>query len=260
MQHEMTLKSLDDLPVLINYIQEAQITNVSLTNKKFTVSNLLSIVALQQFLPFLEITPHYSIVMNYHGSASAAAYNIKYFIEQVDTLGVRNVLLISGSQPKYLEVIGALDYLSDELYHNNEIQDKPKTKISVAYNPYLSGEKLVRENNRLEKKLNFDFVDQVYIQIGTDVEKLSIGLKMIKKFRTRDIKIYGCLFEPSLAFLNSFKYRPWHGVFLPEDYLNDINLAEKYTMEIKNFYDQNKINYLVESYTLFNDYYKTYKN
>lgn len=258
MQHEITFKSLDDLPVLINYIQEARISSISLTNKKNTVSNLLAIVALHQYLPFLEIIPHYSITMNYHGSAPSAAHNVKYFIEQVDTLDVKNVLLVSGSQPKHLDSLGALDYLSSELYHSDEVLVKPKTRISVAYNPYLSGEALIKENKRLAKKLEYDFVDQVYIQIGTDVEKLTKGIETINELQTQKVKIYGCLLEPSLAFLNSFKYRPWHGVFLPQDYLNDINLAEKYTQEIKNCYDQNKISYLVESFEIFKQYQKNY--
>ena len=103
-------------------------------------------------------------------------------------------------------------------------------------------------------KLNSNFVNSIWLQFGSETNQLVREINFInkilgnsQKFFDNEIKIYGSLFIPSKQFLARFKFRPWRGVYLSNNYLNSLEESGEITKKIIDFYLKNSIIPLVET-------------
>merc|ERR1712178_488710 len=131
--------------------------------------------------------------------------------------------------------------------------------FGVAYNPYLLEKELKHEENNLKRKLATGIVKSVWLQFGTDIDKLEKGVRKIKSIEhqlktslgkkkiNHDISIYGSIFIPTPVFLEKFRVRPWKGVYCSKEYLKSEESSINFSKQLLNKYQQLKVTPLVES-------------
>merc|ERR1711976_559150 len=94
-------------------------------------------------------------------------------------------------------------------------------KLGVAFNPYHpETAALETEFKNLKRKLATGLVNSIWLQLGTDFEKLKWGIEFVRSLDPENkIKIYGSTFIPTPQWLARFKFRPWRGVYCSEKFL-----------------------------------------
>ena len=96
-------------------------------------------------------------------------------------------------------------------------------------------------------------VNSIWLQFGSNLQALEKEIKFIQKNITdqsnnfNQIRIYGSILVPSKQFLARFKFRPWRGVYLTQDFLNSLEYSKSITKEIYKFYYKNNIIPLIET-------------
>ena len=78
--------------------------------------------------------------------------------------------------------------------------EKTVEKLFVAYNPYLpDATALEEERQRLSQKLASGMVAGIYLQMGTDLERLQAGLQYIHGLTgaAEGLQLYGSVFLPT---------------------------------------------------------------
>jgi hypothetical protein len=136
----------------------------------------------------------------------------------------------------------------------------------VAFNPYLPDpQQHAAELARLEKKMATGQVGGVYLQMGTDLTRLTSGLQHLQHLIKQQQQssqggaeehqqqqqtpcvIYGSVFLPTPRLLAQMRFRPWNGVFLSEEYLSGVPAAESITRQLLQVYASHGVVPLVES-------------
>lgn len=160
-----------------------------------------------------------------------------------------DILLVSGGGKKRkLETVSALGMLASNVH-------KPATPISVAFNPYLPDPaQMEQERHRLRQKLLSGLVSSVYLQIGSDTDRLQQGLQYIQELVEDVCKdnrakpgVLGSVLLPSRRLLAQMKFRPWNGVFLSDEYLSSVEAADKLTRQLLSLYAAHNVVPLIES-------------
>ncbi len=192
----------------------------------------------------INITYHYSFYYQYYKNSSLSYEKFLNFIDLIDSYDKNNILLVSGSKKRNeFEVLNILDKLKSDL--------GSFSKFGVAYNPYYQDDNdLENERNRLIYKLKSGLINSIWLQFGSELNNLEREISFIKKLKndfSRNINLYGSLFIPSKQFLARFKFRPWRGVFLSDEYLNSLERSKLITKKIINIYKYNKVIPLIES-------------
>ena len=77
--------------------------------------------------------------------------------------------------------------------------EKAVEKLFVAYNPYLpDAPALEEERQRLSQKLASGMVAGIYLQMGTDLERLQAGLQYLHGLTGAEgLQLYGSVFLPT---------------------------------------------------------------
>lgn len=208
-KYELTIKDPSKLKFNLTKIPEN--ANVHLTDKVDNASPF-------EIAPLLKdrlITITFALRNHYHfGKLDLITNDLNMYINQAQQNdNISELLIVSGSDRGVVDTIKVLDYLKSE---DNQFP------IGVAYNCNSTDQE--EENQRLETKLSHPFVKSVYIQITDDLIKIGKGIKFIRSIRP-EIYIAVCVIKPSNSLFNSFKLRPWKGVVLSPEYLNDLNRA-----------------------------------
>ena len=193
-----------------------------------------------------DICVHYSLKNNPQKDMTFQQFG--YFMSDMETLRVDEVLLVSGSSKGTIKrsknTVSCLEYFS-------KWNPPLAVKIAVAYNCYFpdSSEQQV-ELNRLKQKVATGLVKKVYLQFGTDTVALKSALESFEndlQLSSKKITVVGSLFIPSKQLLARFKFRPWNGVFLSESYLSDVSQALEITNDILLLYNHYRVEIVVES-------------
>ena len=139
---------------------------------------------------------------------------------------VRGILLCSGGgkeKPKAdtIEVLKTLPLSSTPA----------NISLGVAFNPYEVD--IQNENRRLKEKLLYKGA-RGYVQFGSDVIKVKEGMEFILELNgerslegKEPLKVVGSVMIPSKQLLARFRFRPWAGLMLSEEFLNNIDVADK---------------------------------
>ena len=89
------------------------------------------------------------------------------------------------------------------------------------------------ENKAIQQKLESDIVSSIYLQIGIDLNIIQQAIQYLRNIQPK-LNIYLSLMNPSLTRLTQFRYRPWKGVYLPEEYLKSTSNANTINQSIAN--------------------------
>ena len=164
----------------------------------------------------------------------------------MNQLGKQNeVLIVSGSGAKAkFNSVSALQRLRDD-----RVEIEPK--MSVAYNPFFPEEQdLVDERRRLEQKLETGLVSKVYLQFGTDLDRLRSSLQELKAMQAQaehSFDICGSIFLPTKKLIAQQKFRPWNGVFLSDEFLSGEAGARGTVLQMMKLYEEHGCEILIEA-------------
>jgi hypothetical protein len=246
MTYEITVRSLEEIVTLAQILKENQITQIHLTDKNGLIDNLESGNLLSQAYPELTIfKTNYALKNHTSKVPEKILANMDGYILQAAKSQVDEILIISGHPRPKFDSLKALQRLAKQINTDPDFADLKNLKFGVSFNPYLPTPSLEEEKERLYQKLTTGLVSSIYLQIGTDTTKLQDGLKFIQaNFPTT--KIVGSLLIPNQQFLARFQFRPWKGVFLDQDYLENLHLAEQKTREILAIYELHKVEPLIQ--------------
>ena len=107
----------------------------------------------------------------------------------------------------------------------------------------------------MQQKISSGLTRSIWLQFGTDIKLLESEIIYLKKLilnnssncNNQDIKIFGSLLIPSKQFISRFKFRPWKGVYISDNYLNSLNDFYGFTRDLIKIYFDNKIHPVIET-------------
>tara|TARA_Y100000589_G_scaffold45670_1_gene38430 strand:- start:592 stop:1410 length:819 start_codon:yes stop_codon:yes gene_type:complete len=248
---EISFKDLEQLKKKLEFCLNNKIYKINIPCKGNIKKDFLREIV--QFIGVkyknIDVIYHYSLYHEFDKNRSLSYQKFLNFVELNKLYNKNNeILIVSGSKKRSnFEVLDILEKLKFDLTKN--------TKFGVAFNPYFLDDKdCMVERDRLIDKLNTCFVNSIWLQFGSDINQLAKEINLLKnkieyphEIIDNEIKIYGSLFIPSKQFLARFKFRPWRGVYLSDEYLTSVEESRKITRKIIDFYLNNSIIPLVES-------------
>tara|TARA_B100000945_G_scaffold230856_1_gene187263 strand:- start:90 stop:935 length:846 start_codon:yes stop_codon:yes gene_type:complete len=251
---EISFNSLAELRLILSFYQKNNINKINIPCKKNLKRDFLlnSIKLSREEFPNIDLVPHFSILHEFKRNRLNTLNSYIQFLKIVYSLGCNEVLLVSGSQKRStLNSVSTLNYIKDNnLFSNNDLS------IGVAFNPYLFGLFFEEEIIKLEKKLHSGIVKSVWIQFGTDCNLLEERIEILKKIifsaeqynsKRLNIKLFGSILIPSKQFLARFKYRPWKGVYCCNEFLESINFASSFVINLFKTYKKHEIVPIIET-------------
>ena len=253
---EISFKSFDELRSILFFYQKNNLRKINIPCKNLLKKEFLlnSIMISREEFPNIDIIPHFSILHEFNRNRLNTQNSFNEFLQVVNCLGCKEVLLISGSQKRVtLDSVSTLSFLKD-----NPKFSKSNLSIGVAFNPYLPGFMFDEEIIRLDKKLKSGLVNSIWIQFGTDIRLLESRIKILKNIilstidnnsKKLNIILYGSILIPSKQFLTRFKFRPWKEVYCSREFLNSPEFAINHTYEILKTYKNYDICPIIETKT-----------
>lgn len=208
--YEFSIYSADFSNQLILKLSNPEFNTISITNKKYNTPTIDIIKKIQNINPKIDIIPYYSLKYHQKNSLQETISSFIHHIEEYQSLNIKEVLLISGvPKPKY-KTTQVLNHLKS-IYKPNLYP-----KIAIAYNPFIP--ELEAENISIKTKLKSGIISSIYLQIGIDLQTIQKSVHYLRKLQP-NLNIYLSLMNPSPSRLAQFRYRPWKGVSLSEEYL-----------------------------------------
>ena len=246
MRAELFVKDAASLLSSARLLFQVGATGINLPNKAksdLPVAALETLAAALAPSQMAEVCPHYSLKFNAERSADVALSQFETFCEHVQRLGVRRVLLVSGSGSRKFDTVACLTAMT--------LPSERCPRIGVAFNPYLpTCDGREKERERLRQKLATGRVSSVWLQIGSDQGLLAEGLSFLRSIaseRGQELELHGSVFLPSKALLAQMKFRPWNGVFLSDAYLSSVEAAEAITLQVLGLYRAHNVQVLIET-------------
>lgn len=253
---ELFFKNPSELQDRVRFLRlVGGVSSFNLVNKHKDDSIHVWVDSIRQVFPEANICAHYSLKYNKvpRKGLEDQKERLNRFMDQCQA---DEVLLLSGSGPKAAwNTIEALKALQE--FDNNEDGSSTIPTIAVAYNPYYPAvSDQQEENKRLEGKLATGRVAKIYLQFGTDLDRLKKGLDFCrttaknysKVAKTNvDISLAGSLFSPTAQLIAQQKFRPWNGVFLSREFLSGQEHASAIVVEIMKVYQSNHVEFLWEA-------------
>ena len=244
---EISFKDLKQLKNKIDFLLNRDIYKINIPCKGLIKKDFLleAVKYIGTNYKEAEVIYHYSLFHQFSRDQNNSFNDLLKFIKFAREYDKKELLLISGSRKKKnFEVTNILDKFKSE-----------DIKFGVAYNPYfIKKNDISLERNNLIKKVNSGLVKSIWLQFGSNPQALEKEIKFIKKnirdqsnIFNNEIKVYGSILVPSKQFLARFKFRPWRGVYLTQDFLNSLEYSKSITTETYKSYCRNDIIPLVET-------------
>jgi len=234
---ELFFKTSSDLRERVSFLHKHGVKSFNLVNKsnRDTVSDWADVI--REEIPKASICAHYSIKYNKSRQKDGAFNLFSAFVKEMGQKeGDNEMLIVTGSGEKgILNSVTAMERLAA-----NPPDESSKLKLAVAYNPFFpSSELLNEEQNRLMRKLDSNQVDKIYIQFGSNLEKLREALDWLAKLRSEKnlhFDVCGSIFLPTKKLIAQQKFRPWNGVFLCDEFLGSETGARSIVVEMMRLY------------------------
>lgn len=255
---ELFFKGKQDLSERIHFLSNHGFTSFNLVNKSRQDTMIEWVECIKNELPSCSICAHYSLKYNrsslrkgrdedsyklFTSFIQSSPIFMNHNGDEMDKMS--EILLISGSGEKAkLDPIAMLQRLQND----DDVKTKPT--IAVAYNPFFSLEKdQITERNRLIQKLQTNQVNKIYLQFGTDLEKLQSTLKWLSSsdIQKYNLSISGSIFLPTKKLIAQQKFRPWNGVFLSEEFLSSADNAYQIVLRMMKLYKEYDCEILFEA-------------
>tara|TARA_A100000164_G_scaffold331585_1_gene320854 strand:+ start:1287 stop:2105 length:819 start_codon:yes stop_codon:yes gene_type:complete len=251
LRFELSFKNILQLENKLNYCLSNKINKINIPCKGLIKKELLNktIEYIGENYKDIDVVYHYSLYHQYSKNRENSYLEFLNFIKKCIYYKNKNILLVSGSNKKTnFEV---LDVLNDFKKEKNL-----KINIGIAYNPYLKKYyNLSGERVRFEKKISLGLTKSIWLQFGTDIKLLEAELNFLKKnflhslnYRNyQTVQFFGSLLIPSKQFVSRFRFRPWKGVYIAEDYINSLDSFNGFTKDLIDFYLDNNICPVIET-------------
>lgn len=267
---ELFFKGPSELKDRVRFLRSRGVTSFNLVNKdkKDDVEDWVD--SIREVYPEAHVCAHYSLKHN-KVPRKGVKEQKELLLQSLKKTDANEILVISGSgEKKAWNTLEALKFAvqegEDATAHLSSISASSKKlrrpKIAVAYNPYFPSRfDQEKENRRLTEKLATGCVSKIYLQFGTDLERLQKGLDLIQNKNSSNsnssvdigvdtgvgIDIAGSLFLPSKKLIAQQKFRPWNGVFLSDEFLKGPEQASAIISEIIQVYKANNVEILWEA-------------
>ena len=251
LRFELSFKDISQLENKLNFCKSNNINKINIPCKGIIKKDFLNetIKYIGENYKNLDVIYHYSLYHQYTNNRENSYLEFLNFIKKCKSYKNNEILLVSGSNKK--NNFEVLDVLRDFKNEKNLNID-----IGIAYNPYLknyfnnSGER-----KRLEEKFSSRLIKSIWLQFGTDIKLLEKEINFLKESilnnssnnKDKSVKIFGSLLIPSREFISRFKFRPWKGVFISENYLNSFDNFFAFTHELIEIYLDNNICPVIET-------------
>ena len=244
LRFELSFKNISQLENKLNFCKLNNIKNINIPckgpiKKEFFNSTIKYIS--KNFQEF-NVTYHYSLYHQYYKNKEKSYHYFLDFLQNSHSNRNYEILLVSGSNKKknfdVIEVLGDIK------------KDKNlKVKLGIAYNPYLKKYfNISSERERLESKISSGLINSIWFQYGTDIEVIQKEVSYLKKvIKLEKLNLFGSLLIPSKQFIARFKFRPWKGVHIAENYLNSLDDFYCFTRDLVCFYKKNNITPVIET-------------
>ncbi len=241
LRFELTFKNISQLESKLNFCKFNKIKNINIPCKGLIKKEFLdsTVKFISKNFNEFNVTYHYSLYHQYSKNKEKSYLDFLDFLKKSSSNRNPEILLVSGSnKKKNFDTVNALTNIKNEKNF--------KVKFGTAYNPYLKKYYMVSsERERLEKKISSGLINSIWLQYGTDIEVLQNEVNYLKK--EVKLNLFGSLLIPSKQFIARFKYRPWKGVHISENFLSSLEDFCNFTRELVCFYKANNITPLIET-------------
>ena len=241
---ELSFKNISQLENKLNFCKLNNIRNINIpckgSIKREMFNSTINYVS-KNFKEF-NVTYHYSLYHQYYKNKEKSYYDFLDFLKNSHSNRNYEILLVSGSnKKKNFDVINVLDDIKKEKYL--------KVKFGIAYNPYLKKYyDISTERERFESKISSGFINSIWFQYGTDIEVIQNEVSYLQKvIKSEKLNLFGSLLIPSKQFIARFKFRPWKGVHISENFLNSLDDFYDFTRDLVCFYKKNNITPVIET-------------
>ncbi len=244
LRFELYFKDINQLEKTLNFCKLKRINNINipckgLIKKQFYNS---SIDYIKKNYKDFNIVYHYCLYNQYSKNKENSYLEFLNFYKNCNSYRNSEILLVSGSiKKKNYDVINLLNYLKTEKDLLNQ--------FGIAYNPYLNKYfNFSLERERYEKKISSGLIKSIWIQYGTDIKELEREVNFLQNNdKNKKLNFYGSLLIPSKQFIARFKFRPWKGVHIADQYLYSLDNFYSYTKKLISFYIDNNIIPVIET-------------
>ena len=244
LRFELSFKNISQLENKLNFCKFNKIKNINIPckgpiKKEFFNSTIKYISKnYQEF----NMTYHYSLYHQYSQNKEKSYQDLLDFLKNSYSNRNYEILLVSGSnKKKNFNVIDVLSKIKEE--------KNLKVKLGIAYNPYLNKYyDDTNERERFNKKISSGLINSIWFQYGTDIKVLQNEVNYLNKVeRYQKLNLFGSLLIPSKQFIARFKFRPWKGVLISENFLSSLDDFYDFTRDLVCFYKKNNITPLIET-------------
>jgi len=244
MRFELSFKNISQLENKLNFCKLNNIKNINIPCKGLIKKELFNYTINYVSKNFHEfnVTYHYSLYHQYSKNKVKSYQDFLDFIKNSYTNKNFEILLVSGSNKKK-------NFDSINVLNNIKKEKILKVKLGIAHNPYLKKYyKVTSERDRFERKITSGLINSVWFQYGTDIKELQNEVNYLKKVaKYEKMNLFGSLLIPSRQFIARFKFRPWKGVYISENFLSSIDDFYDFTRDLVQFYEDNNITPLIET-------------
>ena len=251
LRFELSFKNFLQLENKIQFCISNQIKKINIPCKGLIKKEFLNEIVeyIGEKYKDLDVVYHYSLYHQFTNNREVSYLQFLNFVNKCNTYKNNEILLVSGSNKrKNFEVLDVINHLKYE--------EKLLIKFGFAYNPYLKNYfNSYDERISFEKKISSGLTNSIWLQFGTDIKLLESELNFLKKsilnnssnIKDQNVKFYGSLLIPSRQFISRFKFRPWKGVYISDQYLNSMDDFYAFTKDLIKIYLDNNICPVIES-------------
>ncbi len=244
LRFELTFKNISQLEKKLNFCKTNKIYNINIPCKGLIKKELFNNTYeyISKNYGEFNVTFHYSLYHQYSKNKENSYKEFLNFLKKSNSNKNFKILLVSGSNKK--KNFDAINVLS-----NIKSEKNLKAKLGIAYNPYLKKYyNLSNERKRYEQKISSGLINSIWLQFGTDINLLEKEVSYLRKYENHaNSDLFGSLLIPSKQFVSRFKFRPWRGVHISENYLSSLEDFYSFTRDLVSFYLENKITPVIET-------------
>ena len=244
LRFELSFNNILQLENKLNFCRFNNIKNINIPCKGSIKKDLFyeTIKYISKNYKEFNVTYHYSLYHQYSQNKEKSYQELLDFLKNSYSNKNYEILLLSGSnKKKNFDVINVLSKIKEE--------KNLKVKFGIAYNPYLKKYyNDISERERLDKKLSSGLINSIWFQYGTDIKVLENEVTYLKRTeKFEKLNLFGSLLIPSKQFIGRFKFRPWKGVYISDNYLNSLDSFYNFTVDLVRFYKNNNITPVIET-------------
>ena len=244
LRFELSFKNISQLENKLNFCKSNNIRNINVPCKGPIKKELFNetIKYISKNFANFNVTYHYSLYHQYSKNKEKSYQDFLGFLKNSFSNNNSKILLISGSNKK--KDFDAIDVIS-----RIKKEENLKVKLGIAYNPYLQKYYNVHsERKRFENKISSRLINSIWFQYGTDIKVLKDEINyIICATKSTKLNLFGSLLIPSKQFIARFKFRPWRGVHISEEFLSSLDDFNHFTRNLVSFYKDNNITPVIET-------------